>query len=148
IDAVQQSLLEINPHQHPRLYAYARFNLLHLLTITARYEEAQLILPEVRQLLGDTAEPTDWLRLRWTEASLAQGLGRLAEAEQGYRAVQHDFLNLGKGLDAALVSLDLAALLWEQGRTEELKQLAAEIVVVFESREVQREAMAALLLFQ
>lgn len=34
------------------------------------------------------------------------------------------------------------------GRTEELKQLAAEIVVVFESREVQREAMVALLLFQ
>ncbi len=116
--------------------------------MTARYEDAQLLLPEVRQILQDTAEPTDLLRLQWTEASLAHGLGRLAEAEQGYRVVQHEFLDLGKGLDAALVSLDLAALLLEQGRTEELKQLAAEVVVVFESREVQREAMIALLLFQ
>ena len=148
IDAVQQSLLEINPHQDPRLFAYARFNLLHLLTISGRYEDAQLLLPNVRRLLQDTAEPTDLLRLRWTEASIAHGLGRLAEAAQGYRAVQQDFLDLKKGLDAALVSLDLAALLLEQGRTEELKQLATEMVAVFESREVQREAMVALLLFQ
>ena len=88
------------------------------------------------------------LRLRWTEANIAQGLGQLAKAEQVYRAVQGEFLDLGNGLDTALVSLDLATLLWEQGRTEELKQLATEVLVVFESREVHREAIAALLLFQ
>jgi tetratricopeptide (TPR) repeat protein len=148
LEAIQQSLLEINPDQEPQLFAHAHYNLVHLLTLAARYDEAERLLPEVKELYRECGETVDWLRLRWTEASLAQGLGRFVEAEQGYRAVQHDFLNLGKALDAALVSLDLAILLWEQGRTDELKQLAAEVVVVFESREVQREAMAALLLFQ
>ena len=62
--------------------------------------------------------------------------------------MQGKFLEMRKSSDAALVSLDLAALLAGQGRTEELKVLAAEILPVFESREVHREAMASLLLFQ
>ncbi|HEV2844816.1 MAG TPA: hypothetical protein VG477_08225 [Thermoanaerobaculia bacterium] len=48
-------------------------------------------------------------------------MGRTEEAEAAYRAVQREFLDLGKGLAAALVSLDLATLLWEQGRTDELR---------------------------
>jgi tetratricopeptide (TPR) repeat protein len=148
IAVLQETSSEIDLTREPRLFARARQNLLFSLTLAGRFEEADRLLPEVQELYREYAETVDWLRLRWTEANIAQGLGRLAEAEQGYRAVQHDFLDLGKGLDAALVSLDLAALLLEQGRTEELKQLAAEVVVVFESREVQREAMIALLLFQ
>jgi tetratricopeptide (TPR) repeat protein len=148
IDVLRTSTEVIDPEKDRRLFAYANQSLVGSLVLAGRYKEAERLIPEVKKLFDTEAEPLDWLRLRWNEANLAQGLGRLAEAEQGYRAVQHDFLNLGKALDAALVSLDLAILLWEQGRTEELKQLAAEVVVVFESREVQREAMAALLLFQ
>jgi tetratricopeptide (TPR) repeat protein len=148
IAVLQTVSSEIDPTQEPVLFARARQNLLFSLSLAGRYEEASQLIAELKELPRSLAEPLDGLRLRWTEANIAQGLGRLAEAEQGYRAVQHDFLNLGNGLDVALVSLDLAMLLLEQGRTEELKQLAAEIVVVFESREVQREAMAALLLFQ
>jgi len=44
-----------------------------------------------------------------------------------------------------LVSLDLAALLAEQGRTAELKPLAAEIEAAFGTRGVDREAFASLL---
>jgi hypothetical protein len=36
----------------------------------------------------------------------------------------------------------------EQGRIEELKRLAAELMAVFSAREVHREATAALVLFQ
>ena len=50
--------------------------------------------------------------------------------------------------NAALVALDLALLLSRQGRTEELKRLAAELVAAFESRAIHREATAALILFQ
>jgi len=84
----------------------------------------------------------------WTEASIAQGLGRTGEAEAAYREVQGKFLDLGKNYDVALVSLDLATLLAGEGRTEELKGIAGEILPVFESREVPQEALAALLLFQ
>ena len=48
----------------------------------------------------------------------------------------------------ALVSLDLALLLSRQGRTGELKQLAAELMAVISAQEAHREATAALVLFQ
>jgi tetratricopeptide (TPR) repeat protein len=148
IQLLQEGLVEIEAAKQPRLHAYALQSLLASLTLAGRHQEATSFVPAVRNLFQETAEPLDWLRLRWTEASIAQGLGRAAEAEAAYREVQGKFLDLRKGYDAALVSLDLAALLAEQGRTEELKGLAAEILPVFESREIHREAMISLLLFQ
>ena len=146
--SVEQSLQELDGAREARLAAYARYNLLHLLTLSGRFEEAERFLGEVQDLLGTLGEPLDLLRFRWTEGNLVQGLGRTAHAEAAYRSVRREFLGLGKGLDAALVSLDLAYLLWEQGRTEELKGLAGEMMVIFESREVHREALASLFLFQ
>ncbi len=148
IELLREGLAEIEAAKQPRLSAYALQSLLASLTLAGRNQEALNLLPAVRDLFQETAEPLDWLRLRWAEASIAQGLGRTDEAEAAYREVQGKFLELGKGYDAALVSLDLAALLAGQGRTEELKRIATEIVPVFESRDVHREAMAALLLFQ
>ena len=52
------------------------------------------------------------------------------------------------GYDAALVSLDLARLYAQEGCVEDLKRLAAELMPVFESRDVHREALVALLMFQ
>jgi len=80
----------------------------------------------------------------------AEGVRQTGEAPHLHADVQVRALDVGVGkeLDVALVSLDLASLLWEEGRTEELKELAGEMVVLFESREVHREALAALLLFQ
>lgn len=148
VGAARESLLEIDADRERGLFAHARYNLFNLLTKAGHFEEAAPLLPEVRRLYQESGGRVDLLRLRWTEGLLAQGLGRTGEAEAAYRAVQREFLDLGKGLDAALVSLDLATLLWEQGRTDELKGLAAETMAVFESREVHREALAALALFQ
>ncbi|HSG40551.1 MAG TPA: hypothetical protein VLE27_12995 [Thermoanaerobaculia bacterium] len=148
IGAVQEGLLGLDADRDARLFAYARHNLCRFLVLAGRFKEAASMLPEVRNLLGSAGEPLDLLRLRWTEGILAHGLGRSGDAEEAYRAVQREFLRIGKGLDAALVSLDLAVLLWEQGRTEELKEIAAEMMMAFESREVHREALAALALFQ
>jgi tetratricopeptide (TPR) repeat protein len=143
-----QSEREIDPAAEPRLYAYARFNLLGCLTQAERHEEAERLLPEVRARFHESAKPLDLVRLRWAEASIAVGLGRLDEAEAGYRDVQREFLDRRMGYDAALVSLDLAVLYAQRGATQELKRLAAEIMPAFESREVHREAMAALIMFQ
>jgi hypothetical protein len=50
--------------------------------------------------------------------------------------------------EAATVALDLAALLADQGRTVELKRVAGDLVAVFHRLGVEREAVAALLLFE
>ncbi|HYU34948.1 MAG TPA: tetratricopeptide repeat protein [Thermoanaerobaculia bacterium] len=148
ISLLRQSEPEIEQAGDIHLSARTRQNLLTYLTLAGRHEEADQLLPELRSLFRDIAEPLDWIKLRWAEASIAQGLGRPAEAETLYREVRSDFLSLEKGYDAALVSLDLAALLAEQGRFAELKPLAAEIVAAFGARGVDREALASLLLFQ
>ncbi len=79
---------------------------------------------------------------------MAFGSGLRGPAEQAFKEVQREFLERDLGYDAALVSLDLAILYAQEGCIPELKQLALDILPVFSSREVHREAMAALLLFQ
>lgn len=148
IELLRESALVINPQTEPRLYAYARQSLLTSLNLADRHHEAEQLLPEIRVLFRDLAEPLNELRVHWMGGNIAQGLGRHGEAEAVYREVQQEFLELGKSYDWALVSLDLAALLLEQGQWEELKRLSAQLVAVFESKEVYREASAALLLFR
>jgi tetratricopeptide (TPR) repeat protein len=139
---------EIDRGQEPRLFAIARYNLLSCLDEEGQHGQALKLLPEVQDLFRETAQPIDWVRLRWTEGSIAFGLGRLDEAEDAYREVQQEFLKHGVLYSMALVSLDLALLLSRQGRTEELKRLAAELMEIFAAQEVHREATAALVLFQ
>jgi hypothetical protein len=47
-----------------------------------------------------------------------------------------------------LVSLELSRLYATQGRTEEVKSLARHMVPIFQSQEIHREALAALLIFR
>jgi len=52
------------------------------------------------------------------------------------------------GYDAAMTSLDLALLYLMEGRTGEVRRVAAEMHTLFDAQEIHREAAAALLLFQ
>jgi tetratricopeptide (TPR) repeat protein len=148
IELLQQPLKWIDPGREPHLYALAGYNLMGCLIAAGRYQEAERLLPEVKDLLRRTAQPLDHVRLRWEEGNIAFGLGRLAEAEVAYREVQQQFLDLEMGLNAALVALDLAVLLSQQGRTQELKALSVELQAAFEARGIAREATGVLILFQ
>jgi hypothetical protein len=123
-------------------------NLMALLIEAGKHAEAEVVLPEVRSLAKEQHNPLDLLRLTWAEGRIALGLGRLGAAEAAFRDAQREFFERGMGYDAALASLDLAILYAQEERTVELKQLASEILPVFQSREVHREAMAILLMFQ
>jgi tetratricopeptide (TPR) repeat protein len=147
IKLLRESMERIDAASDSRLSGAARYNLLCCLDEAGQREEAWKLLPEVRDLLRD-AKPLDRVRLRWAEGDIALGLGRWDEAEAAYREVQREFEQHQMHYNAALVALDLALLLARQGRTEELKRLAAELVAAFESRAIHREATAALILFQ
>ncbi|HEX2644390.1 MAG TPA: hypothetical protein VHU81_15445, partial [Thermoanaerobaculia bacterium] len=69
-------------------------------------------------------------------------------AERLFLAVREEFLIHRQGYDAAMVSLDLALVYLEQGRTGELLRLAEEMHALFTAEEVHREALAALLVFE
>lgn len=148
IELLKTSTGEIDPSLEPGLFAYARYNLLSGLALAERFEEAQALLPEVRDLFERTAQPLDLIRLRWAEGLIGLGLGRLGPAEAAFREVRREFLAREMGYDAALVSLDLARLFAQEGCVDDLKRLAAELMPIFESRDVHREAIVTLLLFQ
>jgi tetratricopeptide (TPR) repeat protein len=134
--------------REPRLVLCVHQNLVLLLSAAGRYSEAEALLPELRRLSQEIGNRLDLLRLRWAEGKVDRGLGRRGPAEAAFREVQRELMERRMGYDAALVCLDLAILYAEEGATAELKHLAVEVMPVFESREVQREAMAALILFQ
>jgi tetratricopeptide (TPR) repeat protein len=132
----------------PRLVLCLRHNLVCFLTAAGKSEEAAALIPEVKELALRLGNDLDLVRLRWAEGRVAFGSGLRGPAEQAFKEVQREFLERDMGYDAALVSLDLAILYAQEGCIPELKQLALDVLPVFSSREVHREAMAALLLFQ
>ncbi len=148
ISILQSLASDLSSAEGSGIYACARFNLLCCLVQAGRLEEAEGLVPEVRALVPPASAPLKAVHLVWAEGQIHFGRGRLDQAEAAFKQAQREFLDRRMAYDAALVSLDLAILLAQQGRTEELKSLSLESMAVFESREIHREAMATLLMFQ
>jgi tetratricopeptide (TPR) repeat protein len=138
----------IEPELEPRLLLSARHNLILVLTDLGHFLEAQRAYREALPLYR--AFPDAWTqnRRQWVKGKIARGLGQTAEAEALFLAARDGFLAEGIPYDTALVALELALLYAEQGRSAELKRLAAELMPVFASRQIHREALAALAFFQ
>jgi tetratricopeptide (TPR) repeat protein len=131
----------------PRTAFGLRFNLLVDLCLLERFEEAEPGLPEVQALAMRLGEELDLTRVVWLNGKIAAGLGRHKDAQGAFEQVRRVFSRRSLTLDYALVSLDLAVLLLEEGRTVEVKTLAEEMLQVFRTQKVEREALAALRLF-
>jgi tetratricopeptide (TPR) repeat protein len=144
---LRRALELIDPQEDPRWNLIVRHNLIVALIDDGKPREAFALLFHTRPLYLKTGDRMHLLRLRWLEGQVAQGLHRLEQAEAAYREVRDAFVELGIEYDAALVSLDLAAVYAQQGRTAETRQLAQEMLSFFESRQIHREAMAAFLIF-
>jgi len=106
------------------------------------------VLEEDADLFNSFPQPWLQLRLRGLQGKIATARGDFATAEAAYLEMRDGFLQQGLGYDAAIVSMDLALLYLRQRRTAELKTLAKEMLPIFRSQEVHREALAALVLFQ
>ena len=131
----------------PRFLFTLRLNLAVNLSLMGRHEEVQSAIPELRKLAAGAGNHLDLVRLRWLEGRIAVGLERREEAIKILSRVREEFTSLNIAYDMALVSLELAALYLEEGRTVELRTLARQTVPIFEAQGVHREALAALKLF-
>jgi tetratricopeptide (TPR) repeat protein len=133
---------------NPRLYLCARHNLMLFLAESGDYQAAAEALREDEKLYRKFPDLWTNLRQTWLKGKIGLGLGVLEEAENQLVEARNGFIAQGIGYDTAMVSLDLALLYLQQGRTAELKQLADEMHQIFAAGDVHREAMAALLLFE
>ena len=142
-----QALDLIDPEQEPRLLLCARHNLIFYLAESDRSVEAQALYRQTRELYREFPERWFQNRRKWVRGKIARGLGQLDHAETLFRAARDGFIAEGVPYDTALISLDIALLYAEQGRFAELKRLAEEMLPIFTSRQIHREAMAAVAFF-
>lgn len=139
---------QVDPGRNRRLAIAAHHNLVWQLMCAGRAEEAMAELEALRPAYSEFNDQMLLLKLRWMEARLAKDLGRPEESERAFREAHEGFVEARIPYEAASVALDLAILLAEQGRRQELKLLAAELITVFRSLGVAREAFAALTIFE
>jgi tetratricopeptide (TPR) repeat protein len=145
--ALQEAASQSDEHREPRLALGIRFQLLHVLCLQDRAVEAEPMLWEVCMLAERLGGVLDLSRCVWLRGKIAAGLGRTEEAQAAFEQVRRDLAKPETAYDCALVSMDLALLLLGQGRTAEVRNLAGEMLQVFKSQGVHREALAALEVF-
>ncbi len=143
-----EGLRKVDPAADPRLVIVAQHNLTLYLAEGGRYNEAVRLLESARPLYHQIGDQMSLLRLRWLEGKIACALGHFAEAEEFLRGVQKELIERDLGYDAALLSLDLATIYARQGRSTEMRRLAEEMLPIFKSQDIHREAIAALFVFQ
>lgn len=148
IALLRRSLELLNPDEDPRMFLVARHNLISALCEIGRPREAFALLFHSRPLYLQQGDRLNLLRLRWLEGTVSLGLQRHEQAAAAFRQVREAFLELGLDYDAALASLDLADVYAMQGRTADMRLLANEMLEVFRSRNIHREAIAALSVLQ
>jgi tetratricopeptide (TPR) repeat protein len=144
----RDSLYLLDGNEEPRLLALSQSNLIGCLLDSGRAKEADALIPEAGKLFEQVGRRCDRLRLRWMSGTAAVALGRTAEAERLFLEVIEDYTQDRLAYEVALVSMELSAIYARQGRTSDVKRLASEMLSIFRSCEVHREALAALIIFE
>ena len=137
----------IDPEEDVRVFLNARHNLIVALHESGRSREAFALLFHTRPLYLKLGDRMSLLRLRWLEGRVALGLDRLEQAAAAFCEVREALAEMGRDYDAAEASLDVAKALTLQGRTVELRRLAEEMLAALATRNIHREALAALACF-
>jgi tetratricopeptide (TPR) repeat protein len=148
IELLREARRLIDPSLEPRLLLCVQHNLIDWLTDAGRVLEAQGLMAKSGDIYRRFDDPPLRLKRLWVQGKIARGLGQLKDAARLLGRVREGWIELGIGYEAALAALDLAGVSAQLGRTAEVKRLAAEMLPIFRSRDVQREAIAALIVFQ
>ncbi len=148
IALLREALELLSPEDEPITFLSARHNLISALCEAGHPRDAFALLFHTRPLYLKQGERLNLLRLRWLEGTVALGLDRHEQAAVAFREVRQSFLELSLDYDAALASLDLAQVYALQGRSSEVRWLVDEMLDTFRSRDIHREALAALSVLQ
>jgi tetratricopeptide (TPR) repeat protein len=145
---LKEGIRKLDPASDLRLLVAAHHNLTLYLTESGKYLEALELLDSARPLYRQLGDQMSLIRLRWLEGKIAIALGHLTAAEELLKGVRKELIERELGFDTALLSLDLADIYARQSRGAEMRRLAEEMIPIFRSRDIHREALAALLTFQ
>ncbi len=146
-----QALRDVAPLVEQRAEPRERWMLAFHVTLNlvdlGRFEDAAAALPAVQQQAAALGNELDTLRVQWLAGRIANAQGRTAQALSALEEVRAEFAKRRNPTDTALVTLELAVLYLEQGRTREVRELAAAMAWVFNAEGIRRELVASLRLF-
>jgi tetratricopeptide (TPR) repeat protein len=129
----------------PSLALMVRHNLIDILAKSGRALEASRLFEESRELYMQFSDPLTTSRRLWVEGIIARELGEdLQLAESRLTQAVERLTTSGYGLDAAIAGLDLVTVYAARGQNAEVLRTASQLVHLFEVRNVQPEALAAL----
>jgi len=146
LEVLRQAFEFLVPKQDPRSVLAATQCLAFCLHQVGYDIAAAGLLAEAVRVVERRGDRIVSLRLRWLGARIQIALGHDGETE--LRRVRDGFLQRGMVYDAALACLDLADHYARRQRLPDLRALALEMFPIFTSRQIHREALAALILLR
>lgn len=145
---LRAGLERLDPRREPRVVLNARITLAHQLNLDGRNDEADEALEQVRAPLERLGERLSIARIRTVEGHIAVSRDQQDRAEEAFLAAREIYLEQGVGVDVALLSLQLALIYVNQGKTSLVREMTEEILFLLRSQNMSPEIMAALVLFQ
>ena len=134
----------IDSARDPALAFSAGLNILLILTDLEQLDAAKIQLFTLRRLLPYAGGSINQLRFLWVEARIDSAFGYFERAESNLRKIREAFLEINKGYDAALTSLDLAAVLMAQKKAKEASKVVISSYKSFIALGIQNEAIFTL----
>ncbi len=148
LEILQRSLDLIDASRDPGLAYIALHNQIWILCDCGRFREAERQLVLLRPLQQHGSGRITELKLRWTEGRIDAGLERLESAEKTLVEAREGMQKAGRPYDAALVSLDLAAVLLARRKSRPAADVVAVAYETFMALRIEREAVASLLILK
>jgi tetratricopeptide (TPR) repeat protein len=134
--------LEVEPQQ----VVAARHNVLYFLAEAGRSREAEQLLEQERHLYQNLGSEVYFAKLHWLEGTIADGFGRLADAQVSLWKARELLSQQQLILETASVSLRLGLVLCKSGQRQKARSLVEEAVPVLETLGTYPDALAAKLL--
>jgi tetratricopeptide (TPR) repeat protein len=144
--ALRQTIAQLDAELDSQLLSIAQHNLVNALVDAGKFGEAGNLLLEsgLRKKLAD--DPLNLLRLRWVDAKVLAGHGRLTDAERVFGEVRTGFHERGLFYDETLAGMDLAVVLVRQGK--DAYDLAWDLFRTCAAKGINPEALHALKSFE
>jgi tetratricopeptide (TPR) repeat protein len=146
LDRVVENLQKALPlAQDPWLALAVRHNLIFALAECGRARDAAELFQESQQLYLQFTDPLTTSRRIWAEGLIAREIGEnLGEAERLLTQAADRLAEHGYPMDAALAGLDLVTVYARRGQSAEVLRVASNLVGMFQMRDMNPEALAAL----